>query len=76
MVRTGANTFDDDCEVYTHVKLDKSNGRWVWYQEAEDKQLPNSRSTAPKNASPWLVLRFNNFDGEAYGRGQCRRVSW
>ena len=68
--RTGSNTFDDDCEVYTHVKLDKSNGRWVWYQEAEDKQLPNSRSTAPKNASPWLVLRFNNFDGEAYGRGR------
>ena len=68
--RTGTNTFDDDCEVYTHVKLDKSNGRWVWYQEAEDKQLPNSRSTAPKNASPWLVLRFNNFDGEAYGRGR------
>ena len=68
--RTGANTFDDDCEVYTHVKLDKSNGRWTWYQEAEDKQLPNSRSTAPKNASPWLVLRFNTFDGEAYGRGR------
>ena len=58
-------------EVYTHVKLDKSNGRWVWYQEAEDKQLPNSRSTAPKNASPWLVLQVrNNFDGEAYGRGR------
>ena len=32
--------------------------------------LPNSTSTAPKNASPWLVLRFNTFDGEAYGRGR------
>ena len=33
--------------------------------------LPKStRSTAPKNASPWLVLRFNTFDGEAYGRGR------
>ena len=68
--KTGVNTFDDDCEVYTHVKLDKSNGRWTWYQEAEDKQLPDSRGSAPKNASPWLVLRFNNFDGEAYGRGR------
>ena len=68
--RTGANTYDDDVEVYTYVKLDKSNGRWVWYQEAEGKQLPNSRSTAPKKASPWLVLRFNTFDGEAYGRGR------
>ena len=68
--KTGSHTIDDDVEVYTHVKLDKKNGRWTWYQEADDKQLPNSRSTAPKNASPWLVLRFNTFDGEAYGRGR------
>ena len=68
--KTGTNTFDDDVEVYTHVKLDKNNGRWTWYQEAEDKMLPKSTSTAPKNASPWLVLRFNTFDGEAYGRGR------
>ena len=68
--KTGTNTFDDDVEVYTHVKLEKKNGRWTWYQEAEDKMLPNSTSTAPKNASPWLVLRFNTFDGEAYGRGR------
>ena len=32
--------------------------------------LPDSQSTAPKNASPWLVLRFNSFDGEAYGSGR------
>ena len=63
-------TLDDDVEVYTHVKLDKKNGRWVWHQEALDKVLPNSRSSAPKNASPWLPLRFNSFDGEAYGRGR------
>ena len=68
--KTGSNTIDDDVEVYTHVKLDKKNGRWTWYQEADDKQLSDSRSTAPKNASPWLVLRFNTFDGEAYGRGR------
>jgi hypothetical protein len=35
-----------------------------------DKILPDSRSTAPKNASPWLVLRFNTVDGEDYGRGR------
>ena len=68
--RTGAGTMDDDVEVYTHVKLDQKNGRWVWYQECLDKTLPNSRSTAPKNASPWLPLRFVSFDGEAYGRGR------
>jgi hypothetical protein len=42
----------------------------VWHQEAFDKILPGSRSTAPKNASPWLVLRFNTVDGEDYGRGR------
>ena len=60
----------DDVEVYTCVKLDEKSGRWVWHQEADDQILVNSRSTAPKNASPWLVLRFNTVDGEDYGRGR------
>ena len=60
----------DDVEVYTYVKLDTSSGRWVWHQECEDKIIPGSRSTAPKNTSPWLVLRFNTVDGEDYGRGR------
>ena len=68
--KTGAGTMDDDVEVFTHVKLDKKNGRWTWYQECLDKVLPNSRSSAPKNATPWLPLRFVSFDGEAYGRGR------
>ena len=58
----------DDVEVYTYVKLE--NGRWVWHQEVLDKIIPNTRSTAPKNASPWLVLTFNSVDGEQYGRGR------
>tara|TARA_R100001082_G_scaffold2547_1_gene2269 strand:+ start:570 stop:2138 length:1569 start_codon:yes stop_codon:yes gene_type:complete len=61
---------EDDVEVYTYVKLDKKSGRWVWHQEAFGKIIPNSRSTAPKSASPWLVLRFNTCDGEDYGRGR------
>ena len=61
-------THTDDVEVYTCVKLE--NGRWVWYQEVEDKIIPGSRSTAPKNSSPWLVLTFNSVDGEQYGRGR------
>ena len=68
---TGQGTNEGDVEVYTHVKMDKGSGRWVWHQEVFDKILPGSRSTAPKNASPWLVLRFNSFDGEAYGRGRA-----
>ena len=58
----------DDVEVYTHVRLD--NNRWLWYQEVYGKKIPGSDSKAPKDASPWLVLRFNSVDGENYGRGR------
>tara|TARA_R100000781_G_scaffold17596_1_gene13940 strand:+ start:403 stop:1992 length:1590 start_codon:yes stop_codon:yes gene_type:complete len=63
-------TNEDDVEVYTCVKLDDKSGRWIWHQEADDMILPDSRSTAPKNTSPWLPLRFNTVDGEDYGRGR------
>ena len=59
---------ENDVEVYTHVRLD--NNRWLWYQEAYGKKIPGSDSKAPKDASPWLVLRFNSVDGENYGRGR------
>ena len=65
---SNAGTHTDDVEVYTCVKLE--NGRWVWYQEVDDMIIPGTRSTAPKNASPWLVLTFNSVDGEQYGRGR------
>ena len=44
----------DDVDVYTYVKL--VDGRWKWHQEVFDKILPDTRGSAPKNASPWLVL--------------------
>ena len=61
---------EDDAEVYTCVKMDESSGNWKWHQEVDDMILDGSQSTAPKNASPWLVLRFNTVDGEDYGRGR------
>ena len=61
-------THTNDCEVYTHVKL--QNNRWVWHQEVYDKVIPGTQGKAPKNTSPWLVLRFNTVDGENYGRGR------
>ena len=57
-----------DVEVYTHCKL--QNNRWVWHQEVYDKVIPNTKGKAPKETSPWLVLRFNSVDGENYGRGR------
>jgi hypothetical protein len=65
-----SNGKDDDVEVYTYVRMDEKSGRWTWHQEIDDKIVPGSRSTAPKSASPWLVLRFANVDGEDYGRGR------
>ena len=59
---------DKEVDVFTHVRLD--NGRWRWHQECYGKLMPGSQSSAPKNASPWLVLRFNTVDGEDYGRGR------
>ena len=61
---------EDDAEVYTCVKMDESSGNWRWHQEVDGTILEGSQSTAPKNASPWLVLRFNTVDGEDYGRGR------
>ena len=66
---TSPGLHGDEVEIYTHVKLD--NNRWIWYQEALDKRVPGSEGKAPKDASPWLVLRFNTVDGESYGRGRC-----
>ena len=62
------DTSNDECDVYTHVTLD--NNRWVWHQEVYNDVLPKSMGKAPVNANPWLPLRFNHVDGEAYGRGR------
>ena len=59
---------EDDVEVYTHVKL--IQGQWKWHQEVWGQTLPDSRGSAPKNTSPWIVLRFNTVDGEDYGRSR------
>ena len=64
---------DQDVPVYTYVTMDKKSGRWVWHQEVYDKMVPGSRGTAPKNNNPWMVLRFNTVDGEAYGRGRVEQ---
>ena len=66
--QTGNESIHNDVEIYTHVKLD--NNRWVWHQEAFDKVIPNTDGKSPKDANPWLVLRFNSVDGENYGRGR------
>ena len=58
-----------ECDIYTHVKRD--NNRVVWHQEVYGKVIPSSYGKAPLDKNPWLPLRFNYVDGEAYGRGRC-----
>jgi len=59
---------NEDCDVYTHIKRD--NNRFVWHQEVFDKIIPTSRGKSPVDTTPWIHLRFNTVDGEAYGRGR------
>jgi hypothetical protein len=59
---------NDDCDVYTHVTC--VGNKVQWHQEVYDKVIPKSISKSPKNATPWLPLRFNTVDGEQYGRGR------
>ena len=57
-----------ECDVYTHVKV--YGNKVSWHQEVYDKIIPKSQGKSPLNVSPWLPLRFNTVDGEAYGRGR------
>ena len=59
---------EDECDVFTHVR--RENNRFVWHQEVYDFIIPASRGKAPVGITPWLPLRFNTVDGEAYGRGR------
>ena len=61
----------DQVDVYTHVK--RENNRFIWHQEVSDKIIPGSYGKAPLKVNPWLVLRFQTVDGEAYGRGRVEQ---
>ena len=58
----------NECDIYTWVT--RENNRFVWHQEVHGHMLNGSMSKAPVDATPWLPLRFNTVDGEAYGRGR------
>lgn len=60
--------YGDDVDVYTHIKRD--NNRFTWHQEVNGKVVKGSQGKAPVDVNPWIALRFNTVDGEAYGRGR------
>ena len=59
---------EQECDIYTHVTRD--NNRFIWHQEVEGQIIKESESKAPVDSTPWIPLRFNTVDGEAYGRGR------
>jgi len=68
LVTTELPVDKDEVDVFTHVTRD--NNRFIWHQEVYGKIIPGSNSKAPVDTTPWLPLRFNTVDGEAYGRGR------
>ena len=61
-------SYKEQCDIYTHVK--RQGNKYVWHQEVYGKILPSSKSQSPIDTTPWLPLRFNVVDNEAYGRGR------
>ena len=62
----------DDVEIYTHVQL--KDKKWVWYQELKVNLCwQTAGPLLLRMLHPWLVLRFNSFDGEMYGRGRVEQ---
>ncbi len=55
-------------DVYTHVKRDGKKFRW--HQEVYGTTIPGTMSTSTLDNNPWIALRFNTVDDEAYGRGR------
>jgi len=60
-----SKTTDKNLDLYTHVKW--TGSKWESYQEI--KAVPFNKKTYPKDKTPWLPIRHNQIDGEAYGRG-------
>jgi len=58
----------EDVDIYTIIK--RENNRFVWHQEVNDRKVPGSEGKSPIDTTPWLPLRFNTVDNEAYGRGR------
>ena len=63
------NRVDKDVvDVYTHVIRDGTKFRWK--QEAYGMTIVGTESSSTLDNTPWIPLRFNTVDDEAYGRGR------
>lgn len=56
-----------DCDLYTWVKLKGKN--LEWHQEIDEIVVPGSTGRAPRDESPFVVMRWTAVENEDYGRG-------
>ncbi|HHA0034939.1 TPA: portal protein [Yersinia enterocolitica] len=64
------NSYEDttDIDVYTHIYLDDTTGKYLSYEEIDGAEIPGTGATYPPDALPWIPIRLNRLDGESYGR--------
>jgi hypothetical protein len=62
-----SSSYQDSIEVYTRIW--RKGRTWYEAQEVCGIEIPDSRSTYPLDANPWLPLALNLIPGEDYGRG-------
>lgn len=58
---------EKNVDIYTWVK--RTERGWTVEQEVAGSTVPGTTGTYPKDALPWIALRWRRVSGEAYGRG-------
>ena len=71
---TYEESFDRQIDVFTRVYYDYKADMVWWWQEAWNKLIPDSMSSAPINGSPWIPLRFDKQDNTPYAEGLVSRL--
>lgn len=62
---------EEEIEVYTHVYLDEESGDYLSYQEVKGVEIEGTDGQYPREACPWIPVRWTKRDGEHYGRSHC-----
>lgn len=59
---------EDKIELYTHIYLNE-DGKYERYQEINEIEVNGTRTTLKKLSKNYISIRWNEVDGEDYGRG-------
>ena len=65
---TGDTDQYDEIRLYTRINWG-DDGVVRWHQEVEGQVIDGTEGRAPKDVSPWLLLRMTRADGQMYGVG-------